>query len=47
MSKLNPEEKYKWIETALVKFKYNELKKAEKEVVRQYISQIMHEALAQ
>ena len=37
---LSTEEKYKWIETALVKFKYNELKKAERGVIRQYIQKV-------
>jgi len=44
---LSTEEKYKWIETALVKFKYNELKKAEKGVIRQYIQEVTGYSSAQ
>ena len=44
---LSIEEKYKWIETALVKFKYNELKKSEKGVIRQYIQKVTGYSRAQ
>jgi len=44
---LSTEEKYKWIKTALVKFKYNELKKAEKGVIRQYIQKVTGYSRAQ
>ena len=37
---LSTEEKYEWTETALVKFNYNGLKKAEKGVIRQYIQKV-------
>ncbi len=37
---LSAEEKYKWIETTLVRFSYTRLKKAEKGVIRQYIQKI-------
>jgi len=37
---LSAEEKYKWIETTLVRFSYIRLKKAEKGVIRQYIQKI-------
>src|SRR5512136_265007 len=44
---LATEEKYKWIETVLVKFKYNELKKAKKGVMRQYIQKVTGYSRAQ
>jgi transposase InsO family protein len=44
---LSTEEKYKWMETALVKFKYNELKKSEKGVIRQYIQKVTGYSRAQ
>jgi transposase InsO family protein len=37
---LSAEEKYKWIETTLVRFSYIRLKKAEKGVIQQYIQKI-------
>jgi hypothetical protein len=37
---LSAEEKYKWIETTLVRLSYIRLKKAEKGVIRRYIQKI-------
>ena len=37
---LSAEEKYKWIETTLVRFSYIRLKKAEKGVIRYYIQKV-------
>ena len=37
---LSVEEKYKWTETALLKFKYNRLKRAEKGVIRRCIGKV-------
>ena len=41
------EEKYKWIETVLVRFKYYQLKKAEKGVIRRYIEKVSGYSRAQ
>jgi transposase InsO family protein len=44
---LSAEEKYKWIETTLVRFSYIRLKKAGKGVIRQYIQKITGYSRAQ
>ena len=44
---LSAEEKYKWIETTLIRFSYLRLKKAEKGVIRQYIQKITGYSRAQ
>jgi len=39
-SGVSVEERYRWIETALVRFKYYQLKRAEKGVIRRYIEKV-------
>ena len=41
------EERYQWIETVLVRFKYYQLKKAEKGVMRRYIEKVSGYSRAQ
>jgi len=37
---LTAEEKYRWIEEVLIRFKYHRLKRDEKVVIRQYIERL-------
>ena len=41
------EERYRWIESALVRFKYHQLKRAEKGVIRQYLQKMSGYSRAQ
>jgi hypothetical protein len=41
------EERYRWIQTVLVRFKYYQLKRAEKGVIRQYIEKVSGYSRAQ
>ena len=41
------EERYQWIQTVMVRFKYCQLKRAEKGVIRQYIEKVSGYSRAQ
>ena len=44
---LSVEEKYRWIEEVLIRFRYHRLKRAEKGVIRRYIERITGYSRAQ
>jgi hypothetical protein len=44
---ISVEERYQWIQTVLVRFKYYQLKRAEKGVIRRYIEKLSGHSRAQ